>query len=550
MRAWVVTTCLLLGAACLLADVTAAQAQAVSPFDPPPLPSGSVSEIRITGNRRVEESAIRNAIGTQVGYPADRERIRQDILSIRSLSTGGTAFFDDVVVDVTEEGGSVVVSYQVREKPILNSVHFLYRTTDDLDDDVREVVDIEPGDIFDLSRVQNNVEKIEAVYRENSYFLAVVQPTWEFEEDGDVDLVFDITEYEEVEVRRVTFVGNDALSDEELQSVIATRPGSILGFLTGAGVFNDTEFEIDRRRIQMLYLDHGYVEASVGEPTVELSRDMTEIFVTIPVTEGEQWTVRNLEIQGDLLMSADEIRDRFVRMEIPETYSMSRIRSDVERINTYYQDQGYAYADTNMGTRQYAEDLELDLVFDIQKGDLVYIGDITIVGNETTRDQVIRREMRIHESDLYSRTAINISRARINRLGFFDNVEIREEATDDPEIMNLIVDVTERRTGQFQIGAGFSSVESFIFTATIAQNNLFGRGQRLQFQASLSALRTIFSLGFQEPYLFGSKWQFGFELFNREVLFTDFTRTSLGGSVTVGYPFTDINLPGTYADGD
>jgi len=512
---------------------------AFAQFQAPPLPEGDVVEIRVEGTRRVEEAAVLNVVGTEIGEPLGRLQIRRDILAVRDLSTGGTAYFDDVQVDVAPGEGGLIVTFIVREKPIIASLDYRFVAGDELEDELIEVVDIEVGDVFDLAEVRDNVHKIEELYREEGYFLAEVDYEYSQREDGDVDLVFVMTEYDEVEVRRVSFVGNEAITDEEIQGVLATRPGDLLGFLSGAGVFNEEEFSNDRHRVRLFYYDRGYIDVEVGEPSVELSRDLTEIYVTIPIEEGEQYSVSSVEIRGDLLDTAEHLMEEYVRVEPGETYSSTSVREDIERISRHYRERGYANVNVNLGTRPDPESLELALVYDIQQGEPVYIGRINISGNHTTRDEVIRREMRIHESDLYNGEALRLSQARIQRLGFFETVDVREVSTSDPQVMNLDVEVTERRTGQFQVGAGFSSVESFIATATVAQNNLFGRGQTLQLQASFSAIRTIFSLGFSEPYLFGTRWQFGFEIFNREILFTDFTRRSLGFSLTGGYPITD-----------
>lgn len=510
-----------------------------SPFDPPPLPDGDVVEIRVSGTRRVEQQAVRNAVGTTVGSPLDRSRLRRDILSIRDLGTGGTPYFDDVQIDVTVEAEGIVVTYLVAEKPVITSLAFTFVDGDELEDDISDVVDLEEGDIFDLAAVRSNVNKIEELYREKGYFLAEVNYEWRALDNGDVTLTFVIYEFAEVEVARINFVGNESISDDELLGIMANRPGDLLGFLTGAGVFNDDELGNDRHRIRLYYYNFGYVDVEVGEPAVELSRNLSQIYITIPIQEGPQYDVSSVSVSGDLLVPADELMAGYVRVPTGDTYSAAALRGDVERITNYYKDHGYANVNVNLGTDRDPESREIGLVYDIQQGEPVYIGRITISGNQTTRDEVIRREFRIHESDLYNGTRIRISRARVERLGFFESVQIRELATSDPQVMNLEVEIVERPTGQFQVGAGFSSVESFIATATISQNNLFGRGQSLSLQASLSAIRTIFSLGFQEPYFFGTRWQAGFEIFNRELLFTDFTRRSLGFSLTGGYPLTD-----------
>ncbi len=510
-----------------------------SPFDPPVLPDGNVAEIRVSGTRRVEEQAVRNAVGTEVGEPLDRSRLRRDILSIRDLGTGGTPYFDDVQIDVTVEAQGIVVTYLVAEKPVITTLTFNFVDGDELEDDIGDVVDLQEGDIFDLAAVSSNVNKIEELYREKGYFLAEVNYEWRALDNGDVAVTFVIYEFAEVEVARINFVGNESISDDELLGIMANRPGDLLGFLTGAGVFNDDELGNDRHRIRLYYYNFGYVDVEVGEPSVELSRNLSQIYITIPIQEGPQYDISAVSVSGDLIIPAEELLAGYVRVTPGNTYSAADVRGDVERISTLYKDHGYANVNVNLGTDRDPDNREIGLIYDVQQGEPVYIGRITISGNQTTRDEVIRREFRIHESDLYNGTGIRISRARVERLGFFESVQIRELATSDPQVMNLEIEIVERPTGQFQVGAGFSSVESFIATATVSQNNLFGRGQSLSLQASLSAIRTIFSLGFQEPYFFGTRWQAGFEIFNRELLFTDFTRRSLGFSLTGGYPLTD-----------
>ncbi|MBN1945510.1 MAG: outer membrane protein assembly factor BamA [Bradymonadales bacterium] len=517
-------------------------------LEPPPIPSGPVVEIQVVGTRRVEPQAVRNILGTRRNQPTDRAQIRRDISAILSLRTRtGTPYFEDVQVDIEQTAQGVIVTYILRERPVLVSVDYRFVLDDELKDDITEVVDLEPGDVFDLSRVRDNVRKIEELYREKGYYLAQVDYEWTEVEEGDVRLTMVITEYDEVEVRRVHFLGNERLTDEQLRSVIATRPGDRLGFLTGAGVFNEVEFANDRRRLRAYYYDFGHIDVEIGEPQVELSRDLTEIYITIPIVEGPQYFISEVGLSGDLLEPAPDLMERFIRLASGDSYSSSGVRADVERLSTYYKDLGYANVNVNLVINRDATNRQVNVIYDVQQGDLVYISRIIIRGNKSTRDQVIRREMRIHESDLYSITNIRRSRARIERLGFFETVELREIPTADPQLMDLEVTVSERPTGQFNVGAGFSSVENFIFMATIAHNNLLGRGQNLALQASLSSIRTIFSLGFTEPYFFGTRWQFGFEIFNRQLVYTDFTRSSMGFSLTVGHPITDdVTMSATY----
>jgi len=188
-----------------------------------------------------------------------------------------------------------------------------------------------------------------------------------------------------------------------------------------------------------------------------------------------------------------------------------------------------------------AIDLEkrtIDLTFDIDKGSKVFFERINIRGNRKTRDKVVRRELKISEGELYNQTNLEISRRRVNALGFFEKVDISTKRGSSDEFIEVNVEITERPTGTFQIGAGFSSVENFIAQAQISQNNLFGRGQTLALQAQLSGLRQLFLLRFEEPYFFDSNWTFAFTLFNTTRVYRNFLRNASGGNLTWGYPLT------------
>src|SRR6185295_10156841 len=218
------------------------------------------------------------------------------------------------------------------------------------------------------------------------------------------------------------------------------------------------------------------------------------------------------------------------------TFSRTRIAEDREKLSNYYQDQGYAYANVLPLTKVDLPNRKINLTFEVARGKKAYFERINIRGNAKTRDKVIRREMKISEGELFNNTNLEISKRRIQALGFFENVVVSTKRGSSDEFVEVNVEVNERPTGTFQIGAGFSSVENFIAQAQISQNNLFGRGQTLALQAQLSSLRQLFLLRFIEPYFLDTKWTFAFDLFNQSRIFGSFSRNSSGGNLTWGYP--------------
>ena len=499
-----------------------------------------LDEVKVEGNRRSEADAILGVVASRKGTALDRARIRADIRAIFTLG-----FYTDVQVDLTETDGKWRLTYIVSEKPSIRNV--LFENNEEIDDDeVSEVVDVKAYGILDLAQVNRNAEKIKDLYVEKGYFLAEVD--WDVVElaDNEVDVVFRITEKEEVKVARVLIAGNSQLSDSYVKERLETREGDYLGFLTGAGAFKTEAFERDKIRLVQIYADQGYITAKVGTPKVELSADKTRLFITLPVEEGKRYKAGRLTVHADDLFTEDELRKQITLKE-GDWFSSTQVRATVNGIGELYKDKGYAYVNVTPNTRLDQEGRIVDLDISVDRGKKVRFGRIIVLGNTRTRDKVIRRELRIYEGEYYSSSGLRRSKRLVTRLGFFETVEITPKRGGDDATMDVEVTVQEKPTGTFQIGAGFSSIESFVAQAQIAQNNLFGRGQSLSLQATLSKIRTIANIRFADDYFLDSRVRFATNIYRFETQFQDFRRESLGGDLTLGYPLTDdISVAGTY----
>ncbi len=516
-----------------MAVLVPALARHASAQAPAPEAQGTtIDEVRVEGTRRSEPEAVRSVVASREGTKLDRARLRADIRAIFNLG-----FYTDVRADLSVVDGKSVLTFLVEEKPSIRAI--VFEGNDELDDeDVSAVVDLRVDGILDRAKVQANAEKIRDLYTEKGYFLAEVD--WDVQRlpDNQVDVVFRISEKQEVKVARVTIVGNQALPDAEIKELLETREDSYLAFLTGAGTFKNEALERDTQRVHLFYLDRGYINVRVGQPTTELSGDKTRLFVSIPVEEGERFRTGDLDVAGDMLIPKEELM-AMIRLQTGEWFSHAQMRETLEAIGELYKDQGYAYVNVVPATRVDPDTRIVHLTFEIDRGEKVRFGRINVVGNTRTRDKVIRRELRIYEGEYYTSTGIKRSKALVTRLGFFETVEITTKRGATPDTMDVVVEVKEKPTGTFQVGAGFSSLESFIAQAQIAQNNLFGRGQSLSLQAQISKIRTIANVRFADDYFLDSQFRFAIDLFRFETAFEDFTRSSYGGSVTLGYPLSD-----------
>ncbi|MDF1565651.1 MAG: outer membrane protein assembly factor BamA [Deltaproteobacteria bacterium] len=513
-----------------------------------PLEAGPLADVRVEGNLRVESTALLSEVRSRAGSELDAERVRTDLQALWSLG-----YFDDIEVVLLsaseaglEAGAGSVLVYRVKEKPAVRQVR--YEGIDELSkDDLDELLEVKTYAILDPSTIASSEKAFEAKYREKGFYLARVNHRIvPIEGEASVDVVFEVNERSKVEVKEIRFVGNHSVSEKELESVMETREGGLFSFFTSSGTYQEEAFERDLMRISAVYYDRGYINVNVGKPRLALSPDKKYLFVTVTVEEGEPYTIGTLEVSGDLLEERDVLIGR-MSQEPGELFVRSKLGEDIMALQARYRDEGYAFVQVTPLTQVHPEEKTIDLDLEVRKGKKVRVERIEIHGHTRTRDKVIRREFRIDEGDLYSGSRITLSQQRVQALGYFENVELstRPGSADDQIILDL--QVKERPTGTFQVGAGVSTGEGLLVTAQIAHDNLFGRGQSISFQWMFSKLRNIFQLQFMEPYFLDTKWTFAFGAQNTRSDFFNFIRSSRGGNLTWGYELVDdLRVFGTY----
>ncbi len=500
--------------------------------------SRTVTEVRFEGLSRVEEGAVKRVLRTRVGRLFTEKKVRNDIDSLHGLG-----YFSGIEVykDVTEDG--VAVIYKFQERPSVKKVEL--EGQDELDeDDINEAIDIKPYSILSYDKIFRNMDKIRNLYLDKGYFLADVEYRLRKEKNNQVTIIFKMYERAKVRVKKIEFIGNRKISDEELQEQMIIKTGNFLSFITSAGQFRQEMLERDAYMIGKYYADNGYINAKVKDSSVYVSPDRSYLVVTFTIEEGEKHFLGNVDFAGEVIFPQTKLR-RLVGLKKGAIFNRSAFQQSMERLAESYKDLGYAYANVVPRTKVNEETRVVDVVFMMERGERVFIERINILGNTKTRDKVIRREMRIHEGDLYSGSGIRLSKRNITRLGYFETVEITEDPGKAPNQIVLNVEVKEKRTGTFQLGFGFSSVDSFVFQSQISQDNLFGRGQNLTLTAQIAETNKRFQLQFMEPYFLDSKFNLGFSVFStqyqstRQEDFGYYTQTVSGFSLTSGYPFTD-----------
>lgn len=504
-----------------------------------------IVDVTVEGVRRVDPEAVLAVVKSRAGAALDPVTVTTDLRSIWA-----TGFFRDVRAETEPGTGGVRLVFVVVERPAIQEVKYV--GLDDLgEDDMKPVVDVKPYTILNVDQLKRNVEKIKDLYVEKGYFLAQVRYRVEpvDGDDGEVNVVFEIQENAKVIVKHIAFIGNKTITDDAIKNVLQTREGNEISFLSQSGTYKREFFETDMFRIQALYYDNGFVSVKVGEPSATISPDRRYIYLSVPIEEGEQYDIGKVTFSGDVelkdetgkvVVSEDYLRGRLT-IGNGELFNRTKLFADIQAVTDAYRDQGYAYTNVNPLTRTDPKTRTVDLELQVQRGDLVYFERIDVVGNTKTRDKVIRREMRVFEGDKYSATGIARSKARIYQLGYFETVEVTTNRGSRPDTMNVQVEIKEKSTGTFQVGAGFSSVESFIATMQISQNNFLGNGNLLSLSAQLSFgtyARQLATFDFIEPYFLDTRWQLGFKAYITKRFYQDFARSATGFSPTLGYPLT------------
>lgn len=495
-----------------------------------------VDGIEFKGNRKVESEAIAEKLNTQKEMMLDNYLLRKDLSRIYDMK-----YFDEVEAYHKISAGKNILLFKLKEKPIISKITF--SGNDEInDDDLKEQIKSKEFNILDISTIKNDVLLLQKHYEEKGYFLALATYKLKNNPNGSVDVDFKIKEWDKVRVKKITFLGNKAVTDEELKAFMQTREESYFSFLNGSGNFKEMNFQTDVERLKYYYKTRGYLQVNIQNPEVTASEDKKWIFITVRLTEGPQFSVNNISFNGELLFSEKKML-KALKLKTGDIYNEENLRLDIQTLTEMYQDKGYAFANVLRTLEIVPGENKVDVVFSFEKGVIAYFGKIIMKGNTKTRDKVIRRELKIHEGEMYSGSKLRISKENVNRLGFFaqDSVifnTITRKGTDN--ILDVEISIKERATGQISLGAGYSTATQGFIQASVAQNNFRGMGQNINFNLSYSSRQQIYNLGFTEPYLFDTKWTGGGDYYRTVSYFIrSFAYEKNGGDVRVGHPIFD-----------
>lgn len=509
--------------------------QAIEPF--------VVEDIQVEGLERVSSGTVFNYLPIKVGDEVDDEVARE---AIRALF--GTGFFEDVTL--SREGSTLVVT--VEESPSIANVELV--GLEELEDD--QVLDglnnlgLGKGRVFNPSLLDKVVQDLKSQYFSIGKYAADIETEVTPLDNNRVDVTIKVREGETAKIKRINIVGNEAFSEEDLKDEFNLSTKRRLLVFPPKDEYSRQQLQADLESLRSFYQDRGYINFEVDSTQVTISPDKEDIFVTINVDEGEQYTVSDFAVKGRLVVPEEELTG-LVTIKPGEVYSQRDVSESREAIADRLGDDGYAFANVNSIPQINEEDntVSLDLVVD--PGRRVYVRRINITGNRVTRDEVIRREMRQLEGGWYSTEKVQRSKTRLDRTGFFNQVSIETPPVPgSPDQVDVNVNVEERSTGSLLLGVGFSDADGILLQGQVTQSNLFGTGREVSFIADNSVVTERVQLRYLNPYYTINGISRGFTLFQRKIDAEEadtaaYVTDTVGGGMDFGFPlseFTNFNI--------
>ncbi len=499
----------------------------------------TVEEVHVEnrGAGPLEKSSVLAYTSLNVGDEFSRGHVSQDV---KNLQKSGRFSFVEALVDRVP--GGVAITYVVEAKPRIRRLKI--EGADALSNKkVSKLLELGVGDLVDDATLAVRAQKVKEAYHKKYY--PYTKMDWTIDTDratGMADVEVVVKEGPRAKIRRIVFEGNAAFSSRTLRGSIRQRQLGLFSWLTGSGAYKPDELVNDVTMIRELYLNRGYLDVEVKEPIVRQAKRQ-RIDIIIPIEEGTAYRIGDVKVEGISLFEPADV-ERAVMLDRGHMASRRGIDQTAQSLRDYYGSRGYIETSVREELDADPDTGVVDLTFGIKEGNLAYIRDVGIRGNTRTQDKVIRRELAMAPGDVFNEVRIRTSERRLWNLGYFSFVDSVRDTTLEPDYYDVTFEVEEQKTGQFVIGAGFSSVDDIIGFVELSQGNfdLFGwphftgAGQKLKLRTQFGTERTDYEISFVEPWLFNRKLSLGLDFFqhDRQFLSDDYDQKNLGGSISLG----------------
>src|SRR5258708_10286348 len=488
-------------AACTLAMAAAAHAQSFQPF--------TVRDIRVEGLQRTEPGTVFSYLPVKVGETMTEEKAQG---ALRALYATGS--FKDVRLEVDKD---VLVVF-VEERPAIAQIDFSGMKEFE-PEAVRKVlreIGMAEGRIFDKAMLDQTELEMKRQYLSHGMEAAERQTTVTPLERNRVGINIGVTEGETAKIRGINLVGAHAFRQKELLDEFVLRTPGWLTWYTKNDRYSREKLSADLENLRAFYQNRGYLDFTIESTQVSITPDRRDIYITVNFSEGDKYTVSKVELSGQLIVPREELQ-KFVQLKPGDVFSREKLTATTKAISDRLGNDGYAFANANAIPELDKEKRTVSFNVAVDPGRRVYVRRIDVTGNQKTRDEVVRREMRQLEGAYYDASKIQLSRRRIDRTQYFNEVNVETQPVEgNPDQVDVVYTVKERPTGALLFGLGFSSVEKLSLSASLTQSNVFGTGKFLAFNVNSGSVNQVYSLSYVDPYYTVDGVSQGFYVYTRK----------------------------------
>lgn len=518
---------------CVLVGTVAVSQQTLA-FEP-----FTVTDIRVEGLQRIAPGTVFSYLPVKTGETFDEARSAE---AVRALFKSG--FFKDVRI---ERDNSVLVVV-VQERPAVSNIEITGNEdieTEPLLESLKEIGFAE-GRVFDRSLLDKVEQELERQYFSRGKYGVKITTTVTPIERNRVGITIAVSEGRAARIKQISIVGNTVFDDEALLEEFQLSTPTLLSFYTGVDQYSKQKLSADLETLRSYYLDRGYINFNIDSTQVSITPDKQDIYVTINITEGDQYRVKEVRLAGDLVVEPTDLFP-LVLLNPGDVFSRKRVTDTVTQVSEKLGDKGYAFANVNTIPEVDNKTKEVVVTFFVDPGKRVYVRRVNMAGNARTRDEVLRREMRQMEGGWFSSSAVERSKTRLDRLGFFEEVNVETPtvpgSTDQVDVNYA---VTERPSGNLMVGLGYAQSSGILFNASVSQDNFLGSGKRVSFAFNNSDVNTVYSFNYLNPYYTIDGVSRGFGLFYKETdageaNVAEYEVDTFGGNVSYGIPINEFD---------
>ncbi len=499
-----------------------------------------IEEIEINGNQRIDIETIISYSNIELNDVYSDEKGNKILKSLFD-----TELFSNI--EIKYVNNKLIID--IIENPTINLIKFKGNSKVE-DEDLLIEIQLKERSVYSRSKVKKDIERILSLYQRNGRLSTEVIPKIETLDANRINLSYEIIESEVSKVSKIVFIGNNYFSSSKLKSIMKTKERRFLRFFSSADRYDPDKIEYDKQLISEFYNDNGFPNFTFTSSIAQLSQNTNNFEVIMYLDEGDKYNFGEISVKTKLKKIDSEAALSLISANTGEVFDRSKISDSIEIIKELAEGQGYSFIEINPRFRENENDKTVNIEIDINEGPRVYVNSINIAGNTRTLDQVIRREVALSEGDAYNKFTMNYSKDSIKSLNYFSSVEIRDERSNFPDKINLIIDVEEKNTGEASVGAGYSSSTAGSITFALRENNFLGKGQKVKFASSFSNTRNTYDISITEPYFNNKNLSVSADLYSNfsDPAGVNYESEELGLGLGIGFPLaSDKSISSKYS---